>query len=130
MVKRVVVKPKLGSRLRTFLGHRLLKVLSEAGPVAKLVKFVSSASPAQGFTGSDPGCGPSTTHHAEATSYIAQPEGPTTTIYNYVLGGFGEKKKKKKKKKFATDSSSAANLYLIEPCTSDETREEGMWSLF
>ena len=27
----------------------------------------------------------------------AQPKGPATRIYNYVLGGFGEKKKKKKK---------------------------------
>ena len=27
-------------------------------------------------------------------SHIAQPEGPTTRIYNYVLGGFGEKKEK------------------------------------
>ena len=30
---------------------------------------------------------------------LAQPEGPTTRIYNYVLGGFGEKKRKKEKKK-------------------------------
>ena len=29
--------------------------------------------------------------------YIAQPEGPTTRIHNYVLGDMGEKKKKKKK---------------------------------
>ena len=27
---------------------------------------------------------------------MAEPEGPKTRIYNYVLGGFGEKKKKKK----------------------------------
>ena len=27
---------------------------------------------------------------------IAEPEGPTTRIYNYVLEGFGEKNKKKK----------------------------------
>ena len=32
--------------------------------------------------------------HAEAASHIADPKGPTTRIYNYVLGGFGEKKKK------------------------------------
>ena len=32
-----------------------------------------------------------------AASHIAQPEAFTTRIYNYVLGGFGEKKKKKKK---------------------------------
>ena len=27
-------------------------------------------------------------------SHIEEPEGPTTRIYNYALGGFGEKKKK------------------------------------
>ena len=31
--------------------------------------------------------------HAETASHIAKPEGPTTRIYNYVLGGFGEKRK-------------------------------------
>ena len=40
------------------------------------------------------------------TSYIAQPEGPTARIYNYVLVGFGEKKKKKKKRSLATGVSS------------------------
>ena len=30
---------------------------------------------------------------------MEQLEGPTTRIYNYVLGGFGEKKQKKKKEK-------------------------------
>ena len=36
----------------------------------------------------------------------------TTTIHNYVLGGFGEKKEKRKKEKrqLATDVSSGANL--------------------
>ena len=33
--------------------------------------------------------------HAEAVSHIAEPEGSTTRIYNYV-GGFGGKKKKRK----------------------------------
>ena len=32
-------------------------------------------------------------------SHIAEPEGHTTRIYNYVVGGSGEKKKKKKKQK-------------------------------
>ena len=54
---------------------------------------------AQDFAGSDPGaqtrdCSSS---HAEVASYIIQPEGPTTRIYNYVVGGFGEKKKNKKR---------------------------------
>ena len=33
--------------------------------------------------------------HAETASHIAQPEGPTTRTYNYVLGGFGGKEEKK-----------------------------------
>ena len=37
--------------------------------------------------------------HAEAASHMPQLEGPIARIYNYVLGGFGEKMKKKKKKK-------------------------------
>ena len=32
-------------------------------------------------------------------SHIAEPEGPTTKIYNYILGGFVEKKQKKNLKK-------------------------------
>ena len=48
--------------------------------------------------------------HAEAASHTAQPEWPTTRIYNYVLGGFREKKKKRKTKGLATDVSSGANL--------------------
>ena len=38
--------------------------------------------------------------HAEAASHTAQPEGPTTRIYNYVLGG--SEKKEKKKNRLAT----------------------------
>ena len=50
--------------------------------------------------------------HAEAASHVAQPEGPTSRIYNYILGAFGEKKKKKKKKRLATVVSSGANLKI------------------
>ena len=41
----------------------------------------------------------SSSGHNEVASHIAQPEALTTRIYNYVLGGFGEKKKEKKHKK-------------------------------
>ena len=34
--------------------------------------------------------------HAVAASQVPQLEGPTTKVYNYVLGGFWEKKHKKK----------------------------------
>ena len=48
--------------------------------------------------------------HVEAASHIPQLEGPTTKIYNYVLGGFGEEKAEKKKKgRLATVVSSGAN---------------------
>ena len=47
--------------------------------------------------------------HAEAASHIAEPEGPTTGIYNYVLGGFGEKKRGR----LATNVSSGP-IFLTE----------------
>ena len=65
-----------------------------------MVKFTRSASEAQGFTGSDPGCGlmqTGSSGHAEAASHMPQLEGPTIKIYTYVLEGFGEKKQGKKK---------------------------------
>ena len=64
-----------------------------AAPVAEWVKFVRSASVAQGFTGSDPGRGHG---HAEVASHMPQLEGPAAKIYNYVPVGFGEIKQKKK----------------------------------
>ena len=63
-----------------------------------MVKFVRSASAAQGFAGSDPGHGHGTAHssgHDGAASHMPQLEGLTTKkVYNYVLGVFGEKKEK------------------------------------
>ena len=47
--------------------------------------------------------------HAETVSHIAHPEALTTRIYNYVLGGFGEKNRKKRKKK-KIGNSSGTNL--------------------
>ena len=47
--------------------------------------------------------------HAEVVSHIAQPEAVTIRIYNYVLGGFGEKKKKKERR-LATVVSPGASL--------------------
>ena len=81
-----------------------------------MVKFVCSASAAQGFTGSDPGWAqtwPCSLGHVEAVSHIPQLEGPTTRISKYVLGGFGEKKQEKKGR-LATVVSSGANLYKKE----------------
>ena len=58
-------------------------------------KFALSASVAPGFTGSDPGCGPThhSSSHAMAAAHMEEPEELTTRIYNYVLGLWGEKKR-------------------------------------
>ena len=48
--------------------------------------------------------------HAEVASHIAQPEGPTTGIHNYVLGDFGDKNKKKKVVDFNSSPECKPNL--------------------
>ena len=78
----------------------------------QVVKFAFSALVAPGFVGLDPGRRPMhcLSSHAEVASHIGEPKGPTTRIYHYVLGDFGEKKEGKNKKRLATDVSSSANL--------------------
>ena len=63
-----------------------------AGPVAK---WLCSHTPLQWHRVSLTQTLGSDLIHAEAESHIAQLEGSTTRIYNYVLGDFGEKKEKK-----------------------------------
>ena len=41
---------------------------------------------------------------------MPQLEGPTTKIYNYILGGFGEKKKTKKKQDWQQMLAQLANV--------------------
>ena len=62
--------------------------------MAEWLSFHAPALAARGFASSDPGCGHGTVH--EAMLRQGPTEALTTKIYNYVLGGFGEKKKKKK----------------------------------
>ena len=64
------------------------EIESRGRPRGGVVKFVSSAFMAQGFAGSDPGRGHDSGRqgHVEAVSHMLQLEGPTTKIYNYVLG--------------------------------------------
>ena len=62
-----------------------IKHLAEAGPVEERLSSRTLLWRPRVFASSS---------HAEVAFHIAQPEGPTTRIYNYVLGGFGEKKKK------------------------------------
>ena len=55
-----------------------------------------------GFTSSDPGHRPAhhLSSHTEAASPIEELEGPTTKIYNYVLGLWGGKTKKENSGRF------------------------------
>ena len=70
-------------------------------PCGRVVRFARSATAAQGFSDSDPGCGHGTTRssgHDEAASHVLQLEGPITKVYNYVLGEiWGENAGKKKR---------------------------------
>ena len=66
-----------------------------------MAEWLSSCAPLRWprvFAGLDPGHRHGTAHEATLRWHpIAEPEGPTTRIYNYARGCFGEKKKKKKK---------------------------------
>ena len=87
-----------------------------------VVKFVHSTSVAQGFTSSDPGHRHGSSSWAEMASHTAQPEGPATRTYGYVVGAFREKKKRKKREDWLRCQSlgkknkahSYANLYLLK----------------
>ena len=82
-----------------------IKMAIRGQPCGQVVKFKGSASVAQAFACSDSGHGHDTAHQAmdEAASHMPQLEGPITKIYNYLLGGFGEKKQGKKKKEEEED---------------------------
>uniref|UniRef100_A0A9L0S1D5 Glutathione S-transferase n=1 Tax=Equus caballus TaxID=9796 RepID=A0A9L0S1D5_HORSE len=51
--------------------------------------------------------------HIEAASHILQLEGPTTKIYNYILGGYGEKKQKEKEKNRIYKNQSATHVLKL-----------------
>ena len=61
-----------------------------------MVKFESSTLLAQ-VVSSDPGHGPThhSSSHAVAAPHMEELEGPTTRIYNYVLGLYRENRKRK-----------------------------------
>ena len=63
-----------------------------------MVKFTRSTLVPQGFTSSNPGRGHGTAHQAMLMwrPTCHNQKRPTARIYNYVLGGFGEKKEEKK----------------------------------
>ena len=77
----------------------------QSRPRDRVVKFMLSASVAQGFAGSDSGRGHGTAHQAtvEAASHMPQMEGPTTkNIKLCTRGLWGEKGKIKSFKKVRT----------------------------
>lgn len=77
-----------------------------------MAKFARSVLVAQGFAGWDPGRGHSIAHQAMWRWHptIAEPERPTTRMYNCVLGVFGEEKEKKKEKTPALTRHTAGAL--------------------
>ena len=85
--------------LEAYLEILAIKEILRCWPRVLVVTFSCSTAVAQGFAGF--GSWARTWHHssnhAEAASYMPQLEGHTTRIYNYVLGGFGEKKKETKR---------------------------------
>ena len=94
-----------GAKRKTLRGkssqRATLDTKDRGQPCGRGVQLGCSTLGAWGFAGSDPTAHHGLTWHrspghAEAASHTAQPEALTTRIYNYVLGGFGEKKKKKK----------------------------------
>ena len=72
-----------------------------AGPVAEWLSLHAALQAAQCFIGSNPGPGHGTAHQAllRWRPICHNWEDPQRRIYNYVLGGFGEKKEKNKIKK-------------------------------
>ena len=74
----------------------VFKLKNRAGPDGLVVKV--RCSHRFGGPGSFPGCRtthPSDSCHAVVVVHIEEPEGPTTRIYNHVLGLQGGKKKRK-----------------------------------
>ena len=78
------------------------EVLSKirGGPCCRVVRFAQSASAAQGFASSDPGCGPSTNHQAmlrrhPTTLNQKDLQLQHTTIY---WGALGRRRREKKNK--------------------------------
>ena len=95
----------------------LIPFLKQAGsrgqPCGPVVEFAPCASVAKGFAGSDPGRRHGRARQAEEASHIAQLEGPTTRIHNYVLRSFGEKKEKFKKPKNKQDPIKHSTLHFL-----------------
>ena len=74
-----------------------IKMMTGTGPVAEwLSSLFHFGSPRFRRFGSRVRTWNSSSGHAETASHMPQLEGPTTKIYNCVLGEFGEKKQKKK----------------------------------
>ena len=103
-----------------------LEAISWSWPCGQVVKFMCSASVAQGFPGSHPGCGPSTAHQAMLRQHPTQQNQKDlqleyTTMFWGSLG--------RRRKKLATDVSSGPifkqkttkkKQYCYNPCSCSE----------
>ena len=80
----------------TFPNFKLKKTTPNSRSCGQVVKLVHSALAALGFHwfGSWTWTWHRSSGRPEAASHIAQQEALTTRVYNYVMGGFGEKEKK------------------------------------
>ena len=92
--------------------NQLSKTYPRGQPRGRVVKFMRSALAAQGFAGLDPEHGHGTARQAMLRQHPTchNYRDPQLRIYNYVLGGFGEKKAGEKQRRLATVVSSGANL--------------------
>ena len=69
--------------------------------------------------------------HVEAASHIPQLERPSTKIYNYLLGGFGEKKQKKKIHRFHSPEVRLLSICCRETlmqCTKNMYKDRSKWT--
>ena len=100
---RIFIEITLNSQINIGRAHVLMMLrhfnqeqrMPGAGPMAKQLSLCATLRQARvsqvWILGADCSSG-----RAEVVSHMAQPEGPATRIYSYVLGGFGEKKEEKK----------------------------------
>ena len=91
----------------------LKKESSGAGPVAEWLGSRAPLQAAQCFIGLNPGCGHGTARRATLRQRPTchNWEDPQQRIYNYVLGGFGEKNEKNKIFKKKKESSNLNSFF-------------------
>ena len=96
----VKIQIPLGVDLPIWAINQNNKIRVEAGPMAQwLIRVFHCGGSGFRWLGSWARTWHSSSGHTEAASHVPQLEGPTTKIYNSVLGGLGEEKQGGGKKK-------------------------------